>query len=150
MSVAGLKVIMTARNTFTNNRPEFNFEPTPLTVLQPSSAKVSNWVISLQAISIAVTAVSFVCVGVVYGWNVHVQKKFDQQYLKLETLKQSERQLIVVNESLGYDLITNLDRLPVKLVREKPQQSIFIVPAAPSPVKAVIKDPAQLFDPLGY
>jgi hypothetical protein len=151
MSVAGLKVIMTARNTFTNDRPEFHFKRTPLTVLHPSPAKVSNWVISLQAISIAVTAVSFVCVGAVYGWNVNVQKKFDQQYRKLETLKQSERQLIVANESLGHDLITNLDRLPVKLVREKPQQSIFIVPAAPSPFKAVIKDTsAKLFDPLGY
>jgi hypothetical protein len=151
ISVAGLKVIMTARNTFTNNRPEFNFEPTPLTVLHPSPAKVSKWLISIQAISIAVTAVSFASVGAVYAWNVHVQKNFDQQYRKLETLKQSERQLIVANESLGHDLITNLDRLPVKLIREKPQQSIFIVPAAPSPIKAVPKDTsAKLFDPLGY
>ncbi|AFY74495.1 hypothetical protein Syn7502_02523 [Synechococcus sp. PCC 7502] len=147
---------MTARNTFVNNIPEFNFKPNPatVTILRHPTTKVSQLLLSCQKISIAMTAISFTCVGAVYGWNVHVQKKFDQQYNKLQTLKQNERQLIVANESLDHDLITNIDRLPVKLVPEKPQQSIFIVPAEPSPtkeMKAVSNDLSpKLFDPQGY
>ncbi len=150
---------MTAKNIFvgngSSNKPEFNFEATrsTVTVLRPNTTSNSDlkWLASCQKLSIAVTAISFICVGAVYSWDVYVQKRFDQQYNKLQTLKQSERQLIVANESLDHDLITNLDRLPVKLVQEKPQQSIFITPVPASPVKEVSKDTSpKLFDPLGY
>jgi hypothetical protein len=160
MSIAGFRVIMTARNTFNNDRPEFDFDP-QLNTITDRSAKnnpnniapngsVSEWLVSCQKLSIAVTALSFIGVSAVYGWNVHVQKKFDQQYRKLETLKQSERQLIVANESLAHDLITNLDRLPVKLVQEKPQQSIFITATTVIPVQVAKKNTPKFFDPLGY
>jgi hypothetical protein len=166
MSIAGFRVIMTARNTFANNKssdkpnngPEFDFDPQLVTIRPDRAAAkvavsnhvVSKWLVSCQKLSIAFTALSFIGVSAVYGWNVHVQKKFDQQYRKLETLKQSERQLIVANESLAHDLITNLDRLPVKLVQEKPQQSIFITSTTVIPVQVVNKNPPKLFDPLGY
>jgi len=164
MSIAGFRVIMTARNTLkndrSNNRSEFDFDPQLVTIKHDRSAAkvsasnhtVSKWLVSCQKLSIAFTALSFIGVGTVYGWNVHVQKKFDQQYRKLETLKQSERQLIVANESLAHDLITNLDRLPVKLVQEKPQQSIFIAPSTDIPIPVVKNTSTQpkLFDPLGY
>lgn len=138
-------------NNQSNRRLEFNSN-TARTVKFPSTSNhaISEWLVSLQKISIAFTALSFISVGAVYGWNVHVQKKFDRQFQKLETLKQSERQLIVANESLDHDLITNVDRLPVKLVRIKPQQSIFIISAPPSPVKVTQVKAVKLFDPLGY
>lgn|GEM_PF-1648844 len=153
ISIAGLGLIMTARNTFVNNRPEFDFatQRPAVTVLRPTSTTVSKWLVSCQKFSIALTGITFACVTVVYAWNVQVQKKFDQQYRKLETLKQSERQLIVANESLDHDLITNIDRLPIKLIQEKPQQSIFITPAPASPIKVANNNSApKLFDPLGY
>ncbi len=168
MSIAGLGIIMTAKNTLNNiqhniqsniqsdRRPEFSLgiartKVTTLPITPISNSAISKWLVSVQKLSIAFTALSFLSVSAVYGWNVHVQKKFDQQFRKLETLKQSERQLIVANESLDHDLITNIDRLPVKLVREKPQQSIFIISAPTIPVKEVSKvTSAKLFDPLGY
>ncbi len=122
-----------------------------LTQIKVSKNSVSELLILTQRLSVVFAAASFVCLAAVYAWNVHGQKKFDQQFRKLETLKQNERQLISFNESLANDLIANINRLPIKLVREKPQQSIFIT-ASPislaTPTKKIRK--FSHFDPLGY
>jgi hypothetical protein len=151
ISIAGLKVIMTAKHTIpksaiSDSKINFRARANPA-----SAAQVSDWLMGLQNILIPLTALSFITIGVFYGWNVYGQKEFDQKYRKLESLKQTERQLIVANESLEHDLIMNVDRLPVKLVREKPQQSIFITPAPTLPTPEMpVNSSTKLFDPSGY
>jgi hypothetical protein len=111
-----------------------------------------KFLLSAQSLSVAVTTVAAVSVFGVYSWNVNIQKNFDQQYRKLEDLRRTERQLIVAKEALDHNLITNLDRLPNKLVREKPEQSFFMAPAPLRPTKPnpVETDKSKRFVPLAY
>lgn len=151
ISIAGLKVIMTAKHPISERAisdHKINFRARGIFA---SSAKVSALLIGLQNILIPLTALSVTSVFVLHGWNEYGQKEFDQKYRRLESLKQTERQLIVANESLEHDLIVNVDRLPVKLVRERPQQSIFIAPApALTTPEMPVNSSPKLFDPLGY
>jgi hypothetical protein len=65
-----------------------------------------------------------------YGAYIYSQGVWNQQHDKLEKLKRSERQLSGISETLGYNLTTSIQNKPGELVREKPNQALFL----PAPV----------------
>ncbi|MEI6430300.1 MAG: hypothetical protein WCO45_18245 [Pseudanabaena sp. ELA607] len=83
-----------------------------------------------QNLSIAATILLTASVFGIYGWTVYAQDQWNQQYKKLEHLKRQERQLTTAEEALDNNLIRSVQQQPGDLVRERPEQSIFL-PAAP-------------------
>ncbi len=83
-----------------------------------------------QNLSIATTILLTAAVFGIYGWTVYAQDQWNQQYKKLEHLKRQERQLTTAEEALDNNLIRSVQSQPGDLIRERPEQSIFL-PAAP-------------------
>lgn len=144
---------MTARPALTNPNlnDRLNQNINSPSIMPRPRVESTRFLVKLQAVSIALTGLSFVSLAAVYGWNASLQKRFAQQYSKLETLKQTERELIVYSESLEHNLIKNIHQLPVKLIPEKPQQSIFITSAPLTGPKSLpSQSPTMPLDPIGY
>jgi hypothetical protein len=128
------------------------------TLPDPNSYPVPNWLrflIASQRLSIAATVLLTVAVFGVYSWTVYAQESWNNQYRRLEDLKRHERNLTategVLEHSLIRDAQKNSDR---QLIRETPQQSIFLQ-AAPArslvlPTETAKQDRDKPFEPLGY
>ena len=81
---------------------------------------------STQKLSIVVTVLLTLSVFVIYGWTVYAQEQWNQQYKKLEQFKRQERQLTTAESSFNNELIRSAEKNPGELVRERPEQSIFL------------------------
>lgn len=81
---------------------------------------------STQKLSIAVTVLLTLSVFTIYGWTVYAQEQWNQQYKKLEQLKRQERQLTAAEGSFDNDMLRSVQKKPGELVRERPEQSIFL------------------------
>ena len=110
---------------------------------------------STQKLSIAVTVMLTVSVFAIYGWTVYAQEQWNQQYKKLEQLKRQERQLTSAEGSFDNNLLRSVQNKPGDLVRERPEQSIFLQAAplrpkrdVPSTVSEVPKNKPN--ESLGY
>jgi hypothetical protein len=109
----------------------------------------------VQKLSIATTVLLTVSVFVIYGWTVYAQDQWNQQYKKLEQLKRQERQLTNAAGSFDNELLRSIQKEPGDLVRERPENSIFLQAAplrpkreAPSTVSEISKDKPN--ESLGY
>ncbi len=96
---------------------------------------------AVQNLSIATTILLTAAVFGIYGWTVYAQDQWNQQYKKLEHLKRQERQLTTAEEALDNNLIRSVQQQPGDLIRERPEQSIFL-PAAPLRPKRELPAPA--------
>ncbi len=126
----------------------------------PSRLGKSNplpaWLKSLLIIqkgSIGLTILLSITVFGVYSWTVYAKKTWNEQYRKLEHLQRSERQFTATEEALGHDLVTNAQKTPSHLIREKPSQAVFLEtptarPKLPEPAADPAKDRPP--NPLGY
>ncbi|WP_271252820.1 hypothetical protein [Pseudanabaena sp. Chao 1811] len=92
---------------------------------------------STQKLSIIVTVLLTLSVFAIYGWTVYAQEQWNQQYKKLEQLKRQERQLTAAEGSFDNDLMRSAQKNPGQLVRERPEQSIFLQAAPLRPKRDV-------------
>lgn len=110
--------------------------------------------LSLQQISIAATVLLTVAVFGVYSWTVYAQESWNDRYHKLESLKRYERQLTTAEEAINHNLATNVQTMPGHLIREKPEQSLFLEAAPLRPGKTTSLNPtltkAKPTAPIGY
>jgi hypothetical protein len=92
---------------------------------------------SAQKMSIAMTVLLTVSVFAIYGWTVYAQEQWNQQYKKLEQLKRQERQLTTAEGTFDNDMLRAVQKKPGELVRERPEQSIFLQAAPLRPKRDV-------------
>ncbi len=90
-----------------------------------------------QKLSIAMTILLTISVFAIYGWTVYAQEQWNQQYKKLEQLKRQERQLTTAEGSFDNDLLRSVQNKPGDLVRERPEQSIFLQAAPLRPKRDI-------------
>jgi hypothetical protein len=112
-------------NKSTNKNPNRNVKRLPRT----NGLPLPLWLrvlMSTQKLSIAVTVMLTVSVFAIYGWTVYAQEQWNQQYKKLEQLKRQERQLTSAEGSFDNNLLRSVQNKPGDLVRERPEQSIFL------------------------
>ncbi len=93
--------------------------------------------LSTQKVSIVMTVLLTVSVFAIYGWTVYAQEQWNQQYKKLEQLKRQERQLTTAESSFDNDMLRSVQKKPGDLVRERPEQSIFLQAAPLRPKRDV-------------
>jgi len=135
-----------ASNQNVKRMPRTNSFPLPLWL---------RMLMRVQKLSIATTVLLTVSVFVIYGWTVYAQDQWNQQYKKLEQLKRQERQLTNAAGSFDNELLRSIQKEPGDLVRERPENSIFLQAAplrpkreAPSTVSEILKDKPN--ESLGY
>ncbi len=113
-----------------------------------------NLLLSAQQVSIAATVLLTVAVFGVYSWTVYAQESWNDRYHKLEGLKRYERQLTTAEEAIDHNLVTNAQKIPGHLIREKPEQSLFLEAAPLRPSKttspSATSTKAKPTDPIGY
>ena len=90
-----------------------------------------------QKLSIAMTVMLTISVFAIYGWTVYAQEQWNQQYKKLEQLKRQERQLTTAEGVFDNDMLRSVQKKPGELVRERPEQSIFLQAAPLRPKRDV-------------
>ena len=90
-----------------------------------------------QKLSIIMTVMLTISVFAIYGWTVYAQEQWNQQYKKLEQLKRQERQLTTAEGVFDNDMLRSVQKNPGELVRERPEQSIFLQAAPLRPKRDV-------------
>ncbi len=101
--------------------PKVRAQPKPT-----NQAKLLQQLQLIQNISVVSALLLTGCVFVLYGWTVVSQKRWNQQYSKLEYLKQMEGKLINAAEALDHDRLQRAWAEGNNLVRETPDRVIFI------------------------
>ncbi len=71
-----------------------------------------------------------------YGWSVTIPKQWSQEFHRLQTLQQHERQLLLGNEALKNQLAQQAIQGKSGLVKVVPQQNLFLTAKA-SPTSAI-------------
>ena len=130
-------------NKSANKNPNRNVKRLPRT----SGLPLPLWLrvlMSTQKLSIAVTVLLTVSVFAIYGWTVYAQEQWNQQYKKLEQLKRQERQLTSAEGSFDNNLLRSVQNKPGDLVRERPEQSIFLQAAPLRPKRDVPSTVSEL------
>ncbi|MDG2989717.1 hypothetical protein L3556_02025 [Candidatus Synechococcus calcipolaris G9] len=105
-------------------------KPSHLTEIRPlSSSDTPLWLKSLGVLkwgtglgSVAILA----SLLPLYGWSALCQYQWGQSYRQLEQLKQQERELLAAQQSQRYQVAEQIERQPQGLVRQGPQQVVFI------------------------
>jgi hypothetical protein len=109
----------------------------------------------VQRISITSTILMTTAVFGTYSYTVYAQKLWNEQYHKLEDLKRDERQLTATEAMVSDNIVSNVEKSPGQLTREKPGQTLFIRGESPRPSLAG-NDPdletaeTDVSQPLGY
>jgi len=130
-------------NKNSNKNPNRNVKRLPRT----NGLPLPLWLrvlMSTQKLSIAVTVMLTVSVFAIYGWTVYAQEQWNQQYKKLEQLKRQERQLTSAEGSFDNNLLRSVQNKPGDLVRERPDQSIFLQAAPLRPKRDVPSTVSEL------
>lgn len=83
----------------------------------------------LQKTSFALALLSTVTSLGLYIATVRIPQLWSQEYKKLETLQQQERQLTAINESLKYQLAREAEQQNNNLSLQQPNEAVFIPPA---------------------
>lgn len=127
--------------------------------MMPSPTQVPGWLSSLIDAQKASSILTFVLAGAclsVYGFTVYSQEKWQQESLKLSSLRRDERQLIAANETLKNQIAKLAERPGSGLVKPNPSQMLFLEPALKRPQPASPSQPPQALTddldpaPLGY
>lgn len=85
-------------------------------------------IIHLQRRSTPITLLLVASALPVYGWSVYTQRAWGEAYEKLEQLQRQERQLVAANEIRKYEVTQQAELSPVGLVRQVPENTIFLKP----------------------
>jgi hypothetical protein len=83
----------------------------------------------LQKTSFAIALLSAAASLGLYIFTVRVPQLWSQEYQKLETLQQQERQLTAINESLKYQIAREAEQKNNNLSFQQSNDAVFISPA---------------------
>ncbi len=105
--------------------------------LQPRVASLVSpprplWLTSLIAcrhVSTGVACLLGISLLPIYGWSVLNQHSWGQSYRQLEQLQRSERQLLANIEVRKFQVAETVERQPAGLVRQVPENTLFLPPA---------------------
>lgn len=89
----------------------------------------------------------------VYGWTVHIQDSWGQEYHKLQTLLRQERQLTTSNEALRQTIAETAEDPSTQMALPAPSQMLFLKPAsAREPLAVETQAPVERPKnaPIGY
>ncbi len=98
----------------------------------PQKSKFLQRLHLIQHIAVATTLLLTGCVFCLYAWTVFTQKRWNEQYNKLEYYKQLEGRLINAAEALEHDRLQRAWQSN-SLVRETPDRVVFVEGAPPRP-----------------
>ncbi len=84
----------------------------------------------LQKISFVLALLSTATSLGLYIATVSIPQLWSQEYKKLETLQQQERQLTAINESLKYQLARQAEQQNNNLSLQQPNDAVFLAPAS--------------------
>lgn len=124
----------------------------------PNTDSLPPWMRSLQNLQQGSKIVTSILVGAclsVYGSTVYCQQMWKQQFRELETLRRTEEELIIANETLKHKMAQMAEKPGTGLVPPNPKQIIFLEPAPPRYVPPTPPRPASnrddiLPNPFGY
>jgi hypothetical protein len=90
----------------------------------------------------------------VYSWTVYTQRRWSQEYTRLQVLERDERQLTAANEALKDNLAEQAGNADTHLLLPQANNMLFM---APAPERAAIPEASSkppetpaLNAPLGY
>jgi hypothetical protein len=114
--------------------------------LQPRVASLvtpprPRWLASLVAcrhVSTGAACLLGISLLPIYGWSVVNQHAWGQSYQQLEQLQRSERQLLANIEIDKFKVAETAERQPAGLVRQVPENTLFLPPAQ-APAKPAAK-----------
>jgi hypothetical protein len=123
----------------------------------PANAPKPLWLLWLIVAHRGSSAIALLLVAAaltVYGWTVHTQQVWGQEYHRLRNLQQQERQLTVANEALKNDLAQQAEAPTSPLRPPSPGDTIFLAPAPVRAASVVLPtaevEPTISSQPLGY
>lgn len=91
-----------------------------------------------------------------YGWSVTIPKQWSQEFHRLQTLQQHERQLLLGNEAIKNQLAQQAVQGKSGLVKVVPQQNLFLTakvapgPAIASPLPTIPQKLLLSKQPIAY
>jgi len=126
----------------------------------PHSAEKPLWLRSLLNIQWTTSIATFVLLGVtlsIYGGTVYVQKRWSEEYQKLENLRRAEQQFSATNEVLKHQIANTGASASSGLKSQTPADLLFVTPSSSRPPDEGVSPPEmepveKLIDhsPLGY
>lgn len=93
---------------------------------QPQFPLWQKVLLGIQWVSGVAATGALVAVLPLYGWSAVSEQQWSQAYQRLETLKRQERELLVSNETLRYQVTQQVQRAPQGLVPQTPQHVLFV------------------------
>lgn len=125
----------------------------------PTTQTVPNWLkllLVLQHTS-GPLALSLVTAAlVVYGWTVHVQQIWSNNFHQLERLQQQERNLTTYGQMVNHQIAKQAEAPDTNLALPGPQNTIFLEPPQPLPAPPQLQTvppivaPVEVKAPMGY
>lgn len=111
-------------SSFKKAKPSYLTEVRPLTPtatpLWLKSLGVLKWGTGLSSVLLLTSLLPL------YGWAAFCQYQWGQSYRQLEQLKQQERELLAALQHQRYQVAEQIERQPQGLVRQGPQQVVFM------------------------
>lgn len=89
----------------------------------------------------------------VYGWTVHIQDSWGQEYQRLQNLLQQERQLTTSTEALKQQVAETAEDPSARMALPAPGQMLFLEPAVAREPRVVESEPVARSPrnvPIGY
>jgi cell division protein FtsL len=105
----------------------------------PKNLPTPAWLkslLSLQKGSKLIFLSIFSLTLIAYGYTAYIQDQWKEQHGKLKRLREQERQQVVINESLKYQLAEAAEKPTSGLVNPEPSRLVFLPAAPPRPFKS--------------
>ncbi|MEY3866644.1 MAG: hypothetical protein RLZZ338_535 [Cyanobacteriota bacterium] len=99
----------------------------------PNSAEKPLWLRSLLKLQWTSSIATFVLLGVtlsIYGGTVYVQKRWSEEYQKLENLRRAEQQFSATNEVLKHQIANTGASASSGLKSQTPADLLFVTPSS--------------------
>lgn len=96
------------------------------------SRRLPMWILSLRSLQRRFGIATYLLIAgmlVVYGSNVYIEQKWNQEYNKLNELQRAERRLTSANEGLKNHLASEAERPGAKLSSPNPADAIILQPS---------------------
>ena len=126
----------------------------------PNSAEKPLWLRSLLKLQWTSSIATLMLLGVtlsIYGGTVYVQKRWSEEYQKLENLRRAEQQFSATNEVLKHQIANTGASASSGLKSQTPADLLFVAPSSSRPPDEGVSPPdmepvEKLIDhsPLGY
>jgi hypothetical protein len=105
----------------------------------PKNLPTPAWLKSLLSLQKGSKLIFLIILGltlIAYGYTAYIQDRWKEQHGKLKRLREQERQQVVINESLKYQLAEAAEKPNSGLINPDPSRIIFLPATPPRPVKS--------------